>query len=365
MLKIPEEELTIGDMDNAEFQQRLLKWYDANARCLPWRDDPTPYRVWISEIMLQQTRVDTVKPYFDRFLSALPTVRDLAEADEQLLLKLWEGLGYYSRVRNLKKAAGEILEKQDGRLPASVEELIRLPGIGPYTAGAIASIAFGVKTPAIDGNVLRVIARITSNRGDLAQKETKEEIGKIVLELLPEQRNGDFNQALMELGATVCLPNGAPKCEICPVRALCSAYSEGATGQIPVKAKRNERKIEQKTILLILCRDRTAIRKRPDKGLLSGLWEFPNVDGHLTEHECRKVLRNWNIQSTDLIPLPESKHIFSHVEWHMTGYITLAEEDRTGSPDGFTWASPEELKAQYAVPTAFRAYLPYALESRY
>jgi A/G-specific adenine glycosylase len=396
-----------------EIQHRLLKWYDAHARVLPWRDDPTPYRVWISEIMLQQTRVDTVKPYFERFIAELPMIGDLADVQEQRLLKLWEGLGYYSRARNLKKAALEIMRDYDGQLPSTTQELMKLPGIGPYSAGAIASIAFGGKVPAIDGNVLRVIARITANHGDITQTETKAEIGEFVQKLLPDLRMGDFNQALMELGATVCLPNGAPKCEECPVSTLCTAYDEKITNQIPAKTKKKARRIDQKTVFVIRCNRRTAIEKRPDEGLLQGLWEFPNAEGDLTLQECEAVLKNWGVQASGIEPLQKARHIFTHVEWHMTGFLVRTEECKSADlQDGalqkstlwkgtlqegtlqegtlqegmlqegmlqegmlqahtlrgsslqqraFVWATPLELKQHYTIPTAFKAYMEIAV----
>lgn len=361
-----------------EMQQQLLEWYDTHARSLPWRDDPTPYRVWVSEIMLQQTRVDTVKSYFERFIGALPTIEALAGVQEQKLLKLWEGLGYYSRARNLKKAAIEIMMNHKGQFPSSTEELIKLPGIGPYSAGAIASIAYGIKVPAIDGNVLRVIARITGNRNDITQTETKVEIGEFVLKLLPVKRVGDFNQALMELGATVCLPNGAPRCEVCPVHALCTAHSQNITDQIPVKTKKKSRRIEQKTVFIIHCFQKTAIQKRSDDGLLQGLWEFPNTNGDLSLEEGEAVLREWGLHVTKMEPLQKAKHIFTHVEWHMTGYLAQVEECKSaGRQEGisqegiyqedfnregmFVWASPLELKQYYTIPTAFKAYMEAAV----
>lgn len=352
-------------INTTEIQQLLIDWYDAHARCLPWRNDPTPYRVWVSEIMLQQTRVETVKPYFDRFLSELPTVFDLAAADEQVLLKLWEGLGYYSRVRNLKKAAVEIVGKYGGKLPTTVDELVKLPGIGPYSAGAVASIAFGIRTPAIDGNVLRVVARLTANRGDLAKKETKEEIEKVVRELLPETRIGDFNQALMELGATVCLPNGAPKCDICPVSTLCAAFSCGITALIPVKAGKKARRIEQRTVFVICCNHRTLLARRPEEGLLKGLWEFPNTEGHLSLDEAGDLLRGWMIPVKEILPLQKAKHIFTHIEWHMTGYLVHAEECESvlERDSAFVWALPAELKRKFTLPTAFKAYSAYCPEN--
>ena len=350
------------------FQRRLLSWYDAHARVLPWRDEPTPYRVWISEIMLQQTRVDTVKPYFERFLKDLPTVNALAEVTDEKLMKLWEGLGYYSRARNLKKAAQLIELEYGGQLPGKIEALLKLPGIGPYTAGAVGSIAFGIRGTAVDGNVNRVITRLTGNRQDISNPKIKKEIERFTFELLPMERVGDFNQALMELGATVCLPNGQPKCEKCPVNELCEGYTLGIAAEIPLKVKKKAKKIEEKTIFIIEHNGKIAIRQRPMEGLLSGLWEFPNLDGLYSEEECADIMANWGIQYSRLIPLEKAKHIFSHIEWHMIGYYILAEwiqdkvqEDElnfAGSLEQgkLIFAKKDEIKKIYSIPTAFKAY---------
>ncbi len=372
-----------------DIQVPLLLWYDRKARSLPWRDNPTPYRVWISEIMLQQTRVETVKPYFDRFIKELPDIQTLADVKEQQLLKLWEGLGYYHRATNLKKAAQLVVEQHSGRLPSSYDELIKLPGIGPYTAGAISSIAFGARMPAIDGNVLRVIARITANSEDPSKSGVKRFITDRVRDILPTERVGDFNQALMELGATVCLPNGSPKCSECPVNNLCKAHELEIENLLPVKAPKKERVIEEKTVFVILRGGKAVLRKRPDKGLLQGLWELPNTEGSLSAEQCRKVLEGWNIKAGHIEPLQKAKHIFSHREWHMTGYLVFAEADcanpcepatfvaeptasfaeTTASftgPTAATFALPEhsmvwvtanELEQQYPLPNAFKAYL--------
>lgn len=377
-----------------QFRNSLLSWYDKHARVLPWRDNPSPYRVWISEIMLQQTRVDTVKPYFERFLTELPTVKDLAEVTDDKLMKLWEGLGYYSRARNLKKAAIQIVEEYDGELPANIEELMKLSGIGPYTSGAIGSIAFGLRGTAVDGNVYRVIARLTANQNDLSERSAKKEIEELVLELLPADRVGDFNQAMMELGATVCLPNGAPKCEECPVRELCEARKLGIEMTLPVKVKKKARRVEEKTIFVIEYNDRIAIRQRPMEGLLNGLWEFPNLDGLFDEEEYEDIMKNWGIRFSKIISLGKAKHIFSHIEWQMVGYFVKAEwmessvredsessireDDEAGvrEADGapihedsesgvpgiigeqgeLVFATKEEIMKKYSIPTAFSAY---------
>ena len=338
-----------------QFQSKLLEWYDGNARVLPWRNNPSPYRVWVSEIMLQQTRVDTVKPYFERFMNAVPTIEELANIPEDELLKLWEGWGYYSRARNLKKAASSIMHYFEGQIPSDIESLQSLPGIGPYTSGAIASIAFGVRAPAIDGNVLRVVARITANNGDITNSSIKKEIEALVQELLPIERIGDFNQALMELGATICLPSGSPKCVECPVHSICRGFLEGIAGELPVKSKKKDRKVEQKTIFVIDYKGSIAIRQRANKGLLASLWEFPNEEGHLSSEESERKLRAWGITPCDIIPMKTSKHIFTHLEWRMIGYSVIAESIQENN--SFIWATREKIKEQYSIPTAFKAYL--------
>ena len=326
----------------------LLDWYDGAARVLPWRSEPTPYRVWVSEIMLQQTRVEAVKPYFDRFLSALPTVQALAAAPEETVLKLWEGLGYYSRARNLHKAAKMICEEFGGELPSEKAELLRLPGIGSYTAGAVASIAFNQKLPAVDGNVLRVISRVLASRQDITSAEVKKAMERALQEIIPE-RAGDFNQSLMELGATVCLPNGAPLCLLCPLYGLCRAADEGIQDEIPVKTPKKPRKIERRTVFVLWNDGRLAIRRRPKKGLLAGLWELPNC----ISDEQDEVLREWGIAPEQLAPIGTAKHIFTHIEWHMQGVSARTEEI-----DSLTWVTPQELAEQYTIPNAFRAFLP-------
>ena len=301
--------------------EALLAWYDAGARVLPWRDDPTAYHVWLSEIMLQQTRVSAVLPYYERFLAALPDVAALAAVEEDRLLKLWEGLGYYNRARNLQKAARKIMEEYDGVFPGDYETIRSLPGIGEYTAGAVASIAFGQAVPAVDGNVLRVIARITGDEGDVLDSAVKRRFGAWVRDVLPEDRPGDFNQALMELGAMVCLPNGAPKCAQCPARPFCTA-----------------------------CR---ALRQRAAKGLLAGLWEFPNVDGRLDEPAAAQQVQRWGLVPMEWLEQLEAKHIFSHVEWHMRGYVLRVRGQDAAQ---LRWTDRNGLETERAVPAAFAKF---------
>ena len=335
--------------------QPLLAWYAAHARVLPWRDEPTPYRVWVSEIMLQQTRVEAVKAYFERFTAELPSIQALADAPEEQLLKLWEGLGYYSRVRNLHKAAREVMESHGGILPNTPEELLRLPGIGTYTAGAIASIAYGKPVPAVDGNVLRVIARVTASTANVSETVVKSDIASQLKAIYPAEHAGDFTQSLMELGAIVCLPNSPPKCEVCPLSAICAARAQGITEELPVKTAKKQRKIEEKTVFLIIHGGKAAIVKRPDKGLLAGLWEFPNTSGALSPQQAEELLKMQGISPLQLKRLPKAKHIFTHIEWHMTGYLVTAAE--AAEISGFIWANRAELMEQYTIPTAFKSYL--------
>ena len=350
-----EKVIIITSDEILQFQHKLLTWYGSSARILPWRDNPSPYRVWISEIMLQQTRVEAVKPYFERFLEEVPTIRDLAVLPKDRLMKLWEGMGYYSRARNLKKAACILMEQYHGELPSDRKELQALPGIGPYTSGAIASIAFGAGEPAVDGNVLRVMARISGNRGDLKDKSVRKELETLAAELLPRKKPVDSNQALMELGAVVCLPNGKPKCGECPVQSFCEAYKQDAADQIPLKAGKAERRMENRTVFVICFEERIALRKRPEQGLLSGLWEFPNAYGHLSSAECREALAEWGICPGSIVPLPDAKHIFSHLEWHMKGYSVRAKAVQEEC--GLVWAEKEEIRNHYSIPSAFQAYL--------
>lgn len=333
----------------------LLKWYAAHARILPWRDEPTPYRVWVSEIMLQQTRVEAVKSYFERFTAELPSIAALACAQEEPLMKLWEGLGYYSRVRNLQKAARVVMEDYDGNLPNDPQELLKLPGIGVYTAGAIASIAYGKPVPAVDGNVLRVIARVTASRANVSEAAVKGEIGDQLAKVYPPKHAGDFTQSLMELGAIVCLPNSPPKCEICPLAALCAARAQGIAEELPMKTAKKPRKIEERTVFLITCNEKAAIEKRPSKGLLAGLWEFPSVAGALSPQQAGNLLKTWGITPIQIELLPASKHIFTHIEWRMTGYlVTAAHQTETNR---FLWAERLELIEQYTLPAAFKTFL--------
>ncbi|MCD8381427.1 MAG: A/G-specific adenine glycosylase [Clostridiales bacterium] len=329
----------------------LLEWFRDNARTLPWRSDPQPYRVWVSEIMLQQTRVAAVLDYFARFMEVFPTVEALAAGDEQQLLKLWQGLGYYSRARNLQKAARQIMTQFGGTFPARYEDILSLSGVGEYTAGAIASIAFGQAVPAVDGNVLRVVTRLTGDDSDISRPETKATIRKALQEVIPVSAPGQFNQSLMELGALVCLPNGAPLCGRCPLSGLCRANREGTTAQLPVKARTRPRRVERRTVWLIRFQGRVALRRRPERGLLASLWEFPNTP----EEEG---FAPWPLDIVHAEDAGAGRHIFTHLEWQMRGVWLTLGSDRL--PDGWVWADSAALRETYPVPSAFAPFLTQA-----
>ena len=345
-----------------EIVQPLISWYRQNKRILPWRDQKNAYYTWVSEIMLQQTRVEAVKPYFLRFIGELPDVKALAECPEEKLMKLWEGLGYYNRVRNMQSAAQVVVAEYGGVLPASYDELLALKGIGSYTAGAIASIAYDIPVPAVDGNVLRVFSRITEDRQDIMKQSVRSQVEEKLLGIMPKDAPGDFNQALMELGAVVCVPNGAARCMECPVAALCKAYHHGTVDELPVKAPKKKRTIENKTVLVIQDGECTAIRKRPQEGLLAGLYELPNVEGHLSMDEALQKVKEMNLEPLHIEVLPEAKHIFSHIEWRMIGYrIHVSSlEERKEAP--FIFTEKKQSEKQYAIPSAFRAYIKYMKE---
>ncbi len=332
----------------------LLMWYRENARVLPWRSQPTPYRVWVSEIMLQQTRVAAVLGYYQRFMDTLPTVADLAAIPEDELMKLWQGLGYYSRARNLQKAARQIMEEHGGKFPGEYKNIRALSGVGDYTAGAISSIAFGLPTPAVDGNVLRVVARIMGDEGDITTPAMKKRVTAMLEEVIPVDAPGEYNQAMMELGATVCLPNGAPLCSRCPAREFCTACLENRIEELPVKAAKKARRVEERLVFLIFYKNRVALRHRPEKGLLAGLWEYPNELSDSREWDA------WGIGEKERRPGGTGKHIFTHIEWHMKAIAVEAEEDAL--PDGWVWADRQQLLYQYAIPNAFRAFEGRVLE---
>ena len=337
-----------------EFVPLVTRWYEACARPLPWRGTGDPYRVWLSEIMLQQTRIEAVIPYYARFLDVCPTVEALAAVDDDVLMKLWEGLGYYSRARNLKRAARMIVDEYGGAIPPDPALLRRLPGIGEYTCGAVSSIAFGLPEPAVDGNVLRVLTRLAACPDDVTLPATKKAAADALREIYPLGPDAArLTEGLMELGETVCLPNGEPRCSDCPVRELCRAAREGTADRYPVRAPKKERRVERLTVLLLRSGGKYALRRRPADGLLGGMWEFPHVPGSLPPDEAARAVRALcpGIETGVPVPLGEAKHVFTHVEWRMTGYRI----DFTG-PCPYAAASPDEIRGVYAVPTAFRRW---------
>lgn len=339
----------------------LVEWFRANKRDLPWRENPEPYHVWVSEIMLQQTRVEAVKPYYARFLKALPDVRSLAEAEEDVLLKLWEGLGYYNRVRNMQKAARQIMIDYHGKFPEDYEEIRRLTGIGNYTAGAISSFAYGAAKPAVDGNVLRVVSRITGSDEDIMKQSVRKRMEELLVQVIPVDAASDFNQGLIELGAIVCVPNGKPNCGECPVKGWCIAHAEGRETELPVKKKAAPRRIEKRTIVIFRDGETRGIRKRPDTGLLAGLYELPGLEGHLSREEVLEYSKAIGLIPLRIQPLGRAKHIFSHVEWHMIGYqIQVDELERSCNVD-MIFARPEEIQKRYPIPAAFEKYIAYII----
>lgn len=344
--------------------QPLLEWFEVSARTMPWRSNPEPYWVWVSEIMLQQTRVEAVRAYFDRFIAALPNIAALANVEDEKLMKLWEGLGYYSRARNLKKAAIVCVEQYHGELPRTYEALLKLPGIGSYTAGAIASIAYEQEVPAVDGNVLRVISRLLAWEEDITKQSVKRKMEAALLKLMkrvhPNPRT--FTAALMELGALVCIPNGAPCCMECPWKSICLARIQKKVERIPVKKKKIVRKIEERTVFLIQDGDLTAIKKRPSTGLLAGLYELPNIEGFYSEQEVKRIWEEKLKLPLTVERLKDGKHIFSHIEWHMQAYRViipkiLEQNKLLREQEGeLFFVTQEELNTNYALPNAFKTW---------
>lgn len=343
----------IENIDIEKFQDDLISWFKAEQRDLPWREDQDPYKVWVSEIMLQQTRVDTVIPYFKRFISWFPTIEDLADANEEKVLKAWEGLGYYSRVRNLQSAVREVKEKYNGVVPNTPEEISKLKGVGPYTAGAILSIAYGIPEPAVDGNVMRVLSRILSIWEDIAKPSSRKLFEQAVRELISSEEPSAFNQALMELGALICTPT-SPSCLLCPVREHCHAFDEGVQTELPVKTKKNkQRTVLLASVILVDSSGKMLIHKRPSIGLLANLWEFPNVEiHHPLENDRGRITEQFKQNFGITIQLDKRigqiEHVFSHLVWNInihTGKIG------SGFRESNEWklVSAKEI-SEYALP---------------
>lgn len=339
-------------MENvSQLSNVLLPWFYENRRDLPWRKDKEPYHIWLSEIMLQQTRVEAVKGYYKRFLNAVPDIASLSNVDDELLHKLWEGLGYYSRVRNLKKAAIVIMQEHGGEFPQSYDAVRKLPGIGDYTAGAICSIAYDQKTPAVDGNVLRVFSRLTDDPTPIDTPAMKKKAADALRNVYPE-RAGDFTQALMELGATLCGPNRKPDCENCPCKAFCRGYANHTAEALPVKQPKKERKQVNMTVFILCCDGQYAIEKRADRGLLAELWQFPNTEGFLDVKEAVAYLKTKDISVKDVLRQVERKHIFTHIQWNMRGYYLEVSR----KSDAYSWFTAEKIESEAALPTAFRQF---------
>ena len=335
-----------------QLPERLLEWYAAGHRDLPWRRDREPYHVWLSEVMLQQTRVEAVKGYYRRFLAELPDIPALAACPPDRLAKLWEGLGYYSRMRNLQKAAQVIVSAHGGVFPREYDAIRALPGVGDYTAGAIASICFGLPEPAVDGNVLRVLSRVTDDAAPVTDAAVKREYAARLREIYPAGRCGDFTQSLMELGATVCGPNSQPQCALCPLASLCLARANGTALLRPVKAPKKEKRTEEKTVFILRCGTRIAVRRRPEQGLLAGLWELPNVDGKCSAQQALAQAERWGVHPRELCRSSKKTHIFTHIRWELRGfYIECAE-----AAPLFTWIDPARFRQDIALPTAFRIF---------
>lgn len=336
----------------SEWIGRLLDWYAANARDLPWRRTTEAYPVWISEVMLQQTRVEAVRGYWTRFLAALPTVRDLSEAEDDRLMKLWEGLGYYSRARNLKRAARQVVERFDGAFPADYAALLSLPGVGEYTAGAVASICFGVPVPAVDGNVLRVMARLEDDDADVLDPAVRRAVRARLLACIPPERPGAFNQALMELGATVCTPAGAPRCADCPLHEDCRARAAGREQLLPVRGARRARRVEERTVFVLRGPSGApAGYRRPAEGMLASLWQLPDAPGLLDAAQAAARLDAWGAEPLGEWRFYERRHLFTHVEWRMRVCALPVALDPL--PEGWVWLDD----AVHSLPAAYRVCL--------
>ena len=367
----------------------FLRWFGSLARDLPWRRDREPYHVWLSEIMLQQTRVEAVKGYYSRFLQTLPDIASLASAPEDAVLKLWEGLGYYRRAMDLRKAAGIIAREMNGAFPRTYEEILALPGIGAYTAGAIASICFGLPKPAIDGNVLRLTARLLDSDLSVDQPIFRKLIGEGLEEVMRSEAGreshpgvqgeppyrfdpGDFNQSLMEIGALICLPKGIPKCGQCPGRTLCRGCRGGRAEILPVRDVKKARRVEERTVFILWGKEgkdsreqekRLALCRRGKEGLLAGMWEMPNVAGLLGPEEALAKAAAWGLKPLALVKSMERVHVFSHVEWRMLGYAIIVEpQGETAQEDDarekrLVWTSAAERGKAYPLPAAFRLFL--------
>lgn len=345
--------------DIPSFQNGILTWYENEKRDLPWRRSINPYYIWVSEIMLQQTRVDTVIPFFEHFITLFPTIQDLATADEQLVLKAWEGLGYYSRARNLHHAAKEVVEKYNGIVPKDPKVFGTLKGVGPYTRGAVMSIAYGFPEPAVDANVMRVLSRILRIEENISEHRVKNEFETITRELVPQEDPSSFNQGLMELGALICTPK-EPMCMFCPVQSLCRAYEDGVQEQLPIKGKKKKQRVITYAALLIEYEGKYVIEQRPQTGLLANLWQFPMIplDEMSLEDGVLWLSSEYGMELTIGKEVGTLKHVFSHIIWEITIYkakmSTHSKDERIEivHPDAFDL---------YPFPVSHLKMIPYII----
>jgi A/G-specific adenine glycosylase len=345
----------IEEINIETFRKDLLDWFTAEQRELPWREDSNPYKVWVSEIMLQQTRVDTVIPYFLNFINKFPTIEALASADEEEVLKAWEGLGYYSRARNLQAAVREVRDTYGGTVPSEPKEISKLKGVGPYTAGAILSIAYGKPEPAVDGNVMRVLSRILTIWEDIAKPSSRKIFEEAVRKLISHENPSYFNQALMELGALICTPT-SPKCLLCPVREHCGAFHEGVQDTLPIKTKKkNVKKLQMGAVVLRTEEGKFLIHKRPSKGLLANLWEFPNFEldsyGSQRKQLEEYLQMEYNVEAhIDNGLLTKIEHVFSHLVWNIDVYVGTIKDSR-GISEKLRPVDEEEM-SRFAFPVS-------------
>lgn len=349
---VEKEKAAIMSEMQANIGETLLAWYDQHARVLPWRGSQDPYRIWLSEIMLQQTRVDTVMEYYSKWLMTFPTLQSFAEADEERVLKKWQGLGYYSRVRHFHQAAKHVIKMYGEDYPKDIQQWITLPGVGAYTAAAICSIAFQQNTPVFDGNVLRVMSRMLAIQEDPKGKKVLKRLQETAKGWMDPHRPGDYNQAMMDLGATICLPNGVPKCDKCPLSAFCCIAFSDSWRVIPPKKEKKARKVEERTVFIYCVKDKIFLQKRSEKGLLASLWELPSVPNSLNEIQSEEhLVLSQGLIEESVFAEPIFQHIFSHLEWKMKLWVIYLRE--TPPELQGVWVNLDDLTEKYSIPTAF------------
>lgn len=346
-----------------QFKAELVAWFENEKRDLPWRKTKDPYKIWVSEVMLQQTRVDTVIPYFNRFMEKYPTLQSLADAPEEELLKMWEGLGYYSRARNLQAGVREVVEKYDAKVPDNLEEISKLKGVGPYTAGAVLSIAYNVPTHAVDGNVMRVLSRVLMIEEDIALSKTRKTFEQAVMMLIDEDNPSSFNQGLMELGALICTPT-SPKCLLCPVREYCIAFQQGDPSSLPVKSKKVKTKhVYQQAFVAIDSKERMLIERRADSGLLAGMWQFPMYESDDVNEAVKCFQATFDLKvKSEPSKLLSLKHVFSHLVWHIEAHVIYVEEAGSLLNDAM-FVTAEELE-KYPLPVPIQKIKQQILQEK-